>query len=41
MLQQGQGWKPPQIKDLKLIIPEDYTFMPDKTDHTRRLHFHD
>ena len=25
--QQRQGWEPPQIKDLKLVIPEDYTFM--------------
>ena len=27
ILQQRQGWEPPQIKDLKLVIPEDYTFM--------------
>ena len=25
--QQRQGWEPPQIKDLKLVIPEEYTFM--------------
>ena len=25
--QQRQDWEPPQIKDLKLVIPEDYTFM--------------
>ena len=25
--QQRQGWEPPQIKDLKLVIPEHYTFM--------------
>ena len=27
VLQQRQDWEPPQIKDLKLVIPEDYTFM--------------
>ena len=27
ILQQRQGWEPPQNNDLKLIIPEDYTFM--------------
>ena len=27
MLQQRQGWEPPQIKDVRLVIPEDYTFM--------------
>ena len=27
MLQQRQDWKPPQIKDLKLVILEDYTFI--------------
>ena len=27
ILQQRQGWEPPQIKDLKLVIPEDYTFI--------------
>ena len=27
ILQQRQDWEPPQIKDLKLVIPEDYTFM--------------
>ena len=27
ILQQVQGWGSPQIKDLKLVIPEDYTFM--------------
>ena len=31
VLQQGQGWEPSQIKDLKLVIPEDYTFMTDNT----------
>ena len=28
VLQQRQDWEPSQIKDLKLIIPEDYIFMP-------------
>ena len=27
VLQQRQDWEPPQIKDLKLVIPEDYTLM--------------
>ena len=27
ILQQRQDWEPPQIKDLKLAIPEDYTFI--------------
>ena len=27
ILQQRQDWEPPQIKDLRLVIPEDYTFM--------------
>ena len=27
ILQQIQDWGPPQIKDLKLVIPEDYAFM--------------
>ena len=31
MLQQRQDWKPPQIKDLRLIIPKDYLFMADNT----------
>ena len=26
VLQQRQDWEPPQIKDLKLIMPEHYTF---------------
>ena len=29
ILQQRQEWEPPQIKDLRLVIPEDYTFMVD------------
>ena len=31
ILQQRQDWEPPQIKDLKLVIPEDYTFMVSST----------
>ena len=31
ILQQRQGWEPPQIKDLRLVIPEDYTFMVSNT----------
>ena len=27
VLQQRQDWEPPQIKYLKLVIPEHYTFM--------------
>ena len=27
VLQQRQDWVPPEIKDLRLIIPEHYTFM--------------
>ena len=27
VLQKRQDWKPPQIKDLKLVIPEQYKFM--------------
>ena len=27
VLQERQDWVPPQIKDLKLVIPEPYTFM--------------
>ena len=27
ILQERQDWKSPQIKDLKLVIPGDYTFM--------------
>ena len=27
ILQQRQDWKPPQIKDLRLFIPADYTFV--------------
>ena len=31
ILQQRQDWEPPQIKDLRLVIPEYYTFMADNT----------
>ena len=27
IFQQRQDWEPPQIKDLRLVIPEDYTFI--------------
>ena len=29
VLQQRQDWEPPQIKDLMLMIPKDYTFIAD------------
>ena len=29
ILQQRQDWEPPQIKDLKLVTPEDYLLMVD------------
>ena len=31
VLQQRHDWEPPQIKDLRLVIPKDYTFMADNT----------
>ena len=31
ILQQKQDWEPPQIKDVRLVIPKDYTFMAEKT----------
>ena len=31
ILQKRQDWEPPQIKDLKLVIPEHYKFMADNT----------
>ena len=31
ILQQRQDWEPPIIKDLRLVIPKDYTFMADNT----------
>ena len=31
VLQQRQDWEPPQIKDLKLVIPKDYTILADNT----------
>ena len=27
ILQQRQDWEPPQIKDLKLVLPENYSFI--------------
>ena len=29
ILRQRQDWEPTQIKDLRLVIPKDYTFMAD------------
>ena len=29
ILQQRQGWKSPQIKDLNIVIPKDYLFIAD------------
>ena len=31
ILQQRQDWEPPQVKDLRLVIPENYTFMAPNT----------
>ena len=31
ILQKRQDWEPPQIKDLKLVIPEQYTFIASNT----------
>ena len=31
ILQQRQDWEPPKIKDLRLVIPEDYTFLASST----------
>ena len=31
ILQQRQDWEPPQVKDLRLVITKDYTFMADNT----------
>ena len=31
ILQEKQDGEPPQIKDLRLVIPKDYTFMADNT----------
>ena len=31
ILQQRQDWEPPQIKDLRLVIPKGYTFMAENT----------
>ena len=29
--QHRQDWEPPQVKDLRLVIPKDYLFMSDNT----------
>ena len=31
ILQQRQDWEPSQTKNLRLVIPEDYTFMASNT----------
>ena len=31
ILQQRQDWEPPKIKDLRPVIPEDYTFLSSNT----------
>ena len=31
ILQQRQDWEPPKIKDLRPVIPEDYTFLASST----------
>ena len=31
ILQERQDWEPPQIKDLRLVIPKGYTFMAENT----------
>ena len=31
VLQEKQHWEPPQVKDLKLVIPEHYAFMASNT----------
>ena len=31
ILQKRQDWEPPEIKDLRLVIPEHYTFMASNT----------
>ena len=31
ILQQRQDWEPPQIKNLRLVIPKGYTFIADNT----------
>ena len=31
ILQQRQGWEPPQVKDLRLVITKDYTLMAENT----------
>ena len=47
VLQQMQDWEPPQIKDLKQVIPKDYTFLAGNTIfivlawHTRQISWKD
>ena len=31
ILQQRQDWEPPKIKDIRPVIPEDYTFLASNT----------
>ena len=31
ILRKRQEWEPPQIKDLRLVVPDDYTFMASNT----------
>ena len=38
ILQQRQDWKPPQIKDLSLVIPKDYTFIASNNIFYRTWH---
>ena len=38
ILQQRQDCEPPQIKDLKLVIPEDYTFMASNNSLSRLVY---
>ena len=40
ILQKRQDWEPPQIKDLKLVIPEHYTFMASNTIFIALVIFH-
>ena len=47
VLQQMQDWEPPQIKELKLVISKDYTFLADNAIfivlawHTRQISWKD
>ena len=38
ILQQRQDWEPPQVKDLRLVIPENYTFMAPNTILSRLIY---